>query len=148
VSIMRPLSPIGSRAAVPGRTVRIRDKLRRMSCGRRLLLAAAALSVLLGPAPVSAHAPHTVPPRPKIGLALGGGGARGNAHIGVIRALEQMHIPIDYIAGTSMGSIIGGLYACGYTPDDMEKLIGSIHWDTLFNDAPERKDQSFREKED
>ena len=63
------------------------------------------------------------PKRPKIGLALGGGGARGMAHIGVIRALEQQHIPIDYIAGTSMGAIIGGLYACGYTPDEMEALI-------------------------
>ena len=62
--------------------------------------------------------------------------------------LEQLHIPIDYVAGTSMGSIIGGLYSCGYTPDEMEKLIGSIPWDTLFRDAPERKDQSFRQKED
>jgi len=97
------------------------------------------------PAPAPAQAPRT---RPKIGLALGGGGARGTAHIGVIRALEQMHIPIDYVAGTSMGSIIGGLYSCGYTPDEMEKLIGTIPWDTLFRDAPDRKDQSFRQKED
>jgi NTE family protein len=88
------------------------------------------------------------PKRPKIGLALGGGGARGTAHIGVIRMLEELHIPIDYVAGTSMGSIIGGLYSCGYTPDQMEKLIATIHWDTLFRDAPERKDQSFRQKED
>ena len=100
-------------------------------------------------APAPETAPEQAPPRrPKIGLALGGGGARGTAHIGVIRALEQMHIPIDYVAGTSMGSIIGGLYSCGYTPDEMEKLIGSIPWDTLFQDAPDRKDQSFRQKED
>ncbi len=100
-------------------------------------------------APSPETAPEQAPPRrPKIGLALGGGGARGTAHIGVIRMLEQLHIPIDYVAGTSMGSIIGGLYSCGYTPDDMEKLIGSIPWDTLFRDAPERKDQSFRQKED
>src|SRR5947208_5454283 len=92
-----------------------------------------------------AQAPAT---RPKIGLALGGGGARGVAHIGVLRVLEELHIPIDYIAGTSMGSIVAGLYACGYTPDQMEKLIGSLPWDTLFRDAPERKDQSFRQKED
>jgi len=96
------------------------------------------------PAP-PAQAPAT---RPKIGLALGGGGARGVAHIGVLRVLEKLHIPIDYIAGTSMGSIVAGLYACGYTPDQMEKLIGSLPWDTLFRDAPERKDQSFRQKED
>ena len=88
------------------------------------------------------------PKRPKIGLALGGGGARGMAHIGVIRALEQLHIPVDYVVGTSMGSIIGGLYSCGYTPDEMEKLIKSIKWETLFEDAPERPEQSFRQKED
>jgi NTE family protein len=104
----------------------------------------------LSAAPDEEPAPPTQTPagRPKIGLALGGGGARGVAHIGVLRVLEELHIPIDYIAGTSMGSIVAGLYACGYTPDQMEKLIGSIHWDTLFQDAPERKDQSFREKED
>ena len=63
-------------------------------------------------------------------------------------ALEQLHVPVDYIVGTSMGSIVGGLYACGYTPDEMEKLIKSIHWDTLFQDAPERAQQAFRQKED
>jgi NTE family protein len=116
---------------------------------RRVVSAVTAVLCLMSlPPPLHAAEPDDPPRRPKIGLALGGGGARGTAHIGVIRALEQMHIPIDYIAGTSMGSIIGGLYSCGYTPDDMEKLIGSIHWDTLFQDAPERKDQSFREKED
>jgi NTE family protein len=94
------------------------------------------------------ESPEGPPKRPKIGLALGGGGARGMAHIGVIRALEQQHIPIDYVAGTSMGAIIGGLYACGYTPDEMEALIKKIPWATLFDDAPERKDQSFRTKED
>jgi NTE family protein len=88
------------------------------------------------------------PKRPRIGLALGGGGARGMAHIGVIRALEQLHVPVDYVVGTSMGSIVGGLYACGYTPDEMEKLIKSIHWDTLFQDAPDRAQRSFRQKED
>jgi NTE family protein len=94
-------------------------------------------------------APSPSPPkRPRVGLALGGGGARGMAHIGVIRALEELHIPIDYVVGTSMGSIVGGLYACGFTPDEMEALIKSIHWDTLFQDAPERPQQSFRQKED
>ena len=109
---------------------------------------AAVLCLFVLAAALPAQTPDAPPRRPRIGLALGGGGARGTAHIGVIRALEEMHIPIDYVAGTSMGSIIGGLYSCGYTPDQMEKLIGSIHWDTLFQDAPERKDQSFRQKED
>ena len=58
------------------------------------------------------------------------------AHIGVIRALEELHIPIDYVVGTSMGSIVGGLYACGYTPDEMEALIKSIDWETLFRTRP------------
>jgi len=124
---------------------------------RRLLSRAslvASLAALLSlPAPAPAFAQDSpAPPHPgtgrRIGLALGGGGARGMAHIGVIRKLEELHIPIDYVVGTSMGSIIGGLYACGYTPDEMEKLIKSIQWDTLFQDAPERKDQSYRQKED
>jgi NTE family protein len=106
---------------------------------------ASACALLVVAAVLSAQEP---PARPKIGLALGGGGARGMAHIGVIRALEELNIPIDYIAGTSMGSIVGGLYACGYTPDEMEKLIKTIKWATLFEDAPERPQQSFRQKED
>src|SRR4029079_2751182 len=123
---------------------------------RRLLSRAslvASLAALLSlPAPAQESPAPPPPPHPgtgrRIGLALGGGGPRCMAHIGVIRKLEELPIPIDYVVGTSMGSIIGGLYACGYTPDEMEKLIKSIHWDTLFRDAPDRPDQSFRQKED
>ena len=61
----------------------------------------------------------------KVGLVLSGGGAKGMTHIGIIRALEENNIPIDYIAGTSMGAIIGSLYAMGYSPDDMEALLRS-----------------------
>lgn len=68
------------------------------------------------------------PPRPKVGVALGGGGAKGAAHIGVLKYLEEMEIPIDYVAGTSMGSIIGGLYAMGYSPDELAVLIGNMNW--------------------
>ena len=67
----------------------------------------------------------------KVGLVLSGGGAKGLAHIGVIKALEENNIPIDYITGTSMGAIIGGLYAAGYSPDEMETLFKSEdfkHW--------------------
>lgn len=63
-----------------------------------------------------------------VGLVLSGGGAKGVAHVGVIKALEENHIPIDYIAGTSMGAIIGGLYACGYTTDEMLELLGSEYF--------------------
>jgi NTE family protein len=110
-----------------------------------LSLAVGLLARLVGADAPAQEAPKA---RPRIGLALGGGGARGIAHIGVIRALEEMHIPIDYIAGTSMGSIAGGMYACGFTPDEMERVIKGIKWDTLFQDAPERPQQSFRQKED
>lgn len=61
----------------------------------------------------------------KVGLVLSGGGAKGLTHIGIIRALEENNIPIDYVAGTSMGAIVGSLYAMGYSPDDMEKVIKS-----------------------
>jgi NTE family protein len=93
--------------------------------------------------------PAEVPPthRPKIGLALGGGGARGAAHIGLLKVLEELHVPIDYIAGTSMGSIVGGLYASGYSPDDLQKVIRKIDWANLFNDSAPRSDTAFRRKE-
>ena len=84
---------------------------------------------------------------PKIGLALSGGGARGTAHIGVIRALEEMGIRIDYIAGTSMGSIIGGLYAAGFTSDEMTQLLADVNWNEALRDSPERRNKTMRKKE-
>ena len=86
--------------------------------------------------------------RPAIGLALSGGGARGAAHIGVIKVLEELKIPIDCIAGTSMGSVIGGLYASGMSTADLETAIAEIDWDGVFQDSPERKDRTFRRKQD
>jgi NTE family protein len=86
--------------------------------------------------------------RPKIGLALGGGGARGAAHIGVLRVLEAKGIPVDYIAGTSMGSIVGGLYAMGMSPDSIERTIEEIDWEDIFQDEPPRQDRRFRRKQD
>ncbi|MBR6813335.1 MAG: patatin-like phospholipase family protein, partial [Tidjanibacter sp.] len=67
-------------------------------------------------------------PRKKVGLVLSGGGAKGAAHISVLRVLEEAEIPIDYIAGTSMGAIVGGLYAIGYTPDELDALVRSQDW--------------------
>lgn len=67
-------------------------------------------------------------PRKKVGVVLGGGGAKGAAHIGVLKYLEEMGIPVDYVVGTSMGSIIGGLYALGYTPDELTQLIADMEW--------------------
>ena len=86
--------------------------------------------------------------RPKIGLALGGGGARGGAHIGVIRMLEELNIPVDYIAGTSMGSIVGGMMAVGMTSYEMEDVITNIDWNELFKDDSEREDLPYQRKRD
>jgi NTE family protein len=85
--------------------------------------------------------------RPKIGLALSGGGARGGAHVGVLRALEEMNIPVDYIAGTSMGAIIGGLYASGYTADEIEQLLIETDWTKALTDKPARRDRTMRKKD-
>jgi len=86
--------------------------------------------------------------RPKIGLALSGGGARGAAHIGVLKVLEEHRVPIDYIAGTSMGAIIGGLYATGMTADELESQITHIDWADIFTDYIPRKERTFRRKRD
>lgn len=71
--------------------------------------------------------------KPKIGLVLSGGGAKGFAHVGVLKVLEEAKIPIDYIAGTSIGSIVGGLYACGYDAATLEKIVKSQDWNTLLS---------------
>ncbi len=75
----------------------------------------------------------------KIGLVLSGGGARGLAHIGVLNVLEREHIPIDYIAGTSMGSVVGGLYASGMKAQDIKRLAKSIRWHEIFKNKPQRQ---------
>ncbi|MEQ8205594.1 MAG: patatin-like phospholipase family protein, partial [Woeseia sp.] len=86
--------------------------------------------------------------RPRIGLVLGGGGARGAAHIGVLRELERLRIPIDAVAGTSMGAIVGGLYAAGKSPADLEEIVSSLDWSGSFNDRTARRDLQFRRKQD
>ena len=91
---------------------------------------------------------HTDPIRPRIGLVLGGGGARGAAHIGVLKELERQRIPVDVIAGTSMGAIVGGLYASGKSAAELEDLVGSLDWAGALSDKPSREDLSFRRKQD
>ncbi len=86
--------------------------------------------------------------RPKIGVALSGGGARGAAHVGVLKVLEELKIPIDYIAGTSMGAVVGGLYASGMSSDEIAEQLDLIDWETVFNDKPERPERSQRRKND
>jgi NTE family protein len=104
-------------------------------------ITAAALALIL-----SAHAmADTV--RPKIGLVLGGGGARGAAHIGVLEVLEEMKIPVDCIAGTSMGALIAGAYASGLTPAMMRKAMADADWNDMFTDIPDYSAVNFRHKQ-
>ncbi len=84
----------------------------------------------------------------KIGLALSGGGARGAAHIGVLKELERQNIHIDYIAGTSMGAVIAGLYASGMSVDQIEQAYKNLNWTDILNDSPPREDLSMRRKFD
>lgn len=95
---------------------------------------------------LAAHAERSQP-SPCIGLVLGGGGARGAAHIGVLQVLEREHIPVCKMAGTSMGSIVGGLYASGYTADEMEHVIGALDWKDLFSDDPDRVEEPMHRKD-
>ena len=85
--------------------------------------------------------------RPRIGLALSGGGARGGAHVGVLKMLEELDVPVDYIAGTSMGAIVGALYASGYSAAEIEVLLRETKWSSALSDKPRRRDQTMRKKE-
>ncbi len=92
--------------------------------------------------------PPTPPHRPRIGLALSGGGALGLAEIGVIQWMEENHIPVDRIAGTSMGSIIGAMYATGMSPAEIQKFVEKIDWDEAFLPEPGYTQISYRRKQD
>ncbi len=86
--------------------------------------------------------------RPRIGLVLSGGGARGLAHVGVLQALEELRIPVDAIAGTSMGAVVGGLYASGMSAGEIDALMRGIDWNAAFRDRPARNTLNFRRKQD
>jgi NTE family protein len=104
--------------------------------------------LLLHPAEITAEEESTLARRPRIGLVLGGGGARGAAHVGVLKVIEELRIPVDYVAGTSMGSIVGGLYASGLNAEQIEREILAMDWDDLFQDEASREERSFRRKRD
>jgi NTE family protein len=86
--------------------------------------------------------------RLKIGLVLSGGGSRGIAHVGVIEWFEKNRIPVDYIAGTSMGGLIGGVYSMGMKPEELRSFLKSLNWDELMSSGPDFDQLSFRRKED
>jgi NTE family protein len=85
-------------------------------------------------------------PRPKVGLVLSGGGAKGLAHIGVLKVIDSLGIKIDYISGTSMGAVVGGLYASGYTGKQLDSIFSSVNVDALLQDYTPRDSKSFYEK--
>lgn len=86
--------------------------------------------------------------RPRIGLVLSGGGARGLAHVGVLKVLERYHVPVDAIAGTSMGAVVGGLYASGMSADEIEALVRTLDWRSSFQDRSPRRDLDYRRKQE
>ena len=101
---------------------------------RLLLIAVLCICTFIG----QSQERHIQPPRPKVGVVLGGGGAKGASHIGVLKYLEEMEIPVDYVAGTSMGSIIGGFYAMGYSPDELSNIIANINWSEYIGNKIDR----------
>src|SRR4051812_28496075 len=111
---------------------------------------ALALSLLAATALSSAQTAPSAPPAasPRICLVLSGGGARGAAHIGVLKVLEELRVPVHCIAGTSMGSIVGAAYASGLYVAEMERIVGEISTELLFKEKPSRQDQSIRRKAD
>ena len=84
--------------------------------------------------------------RPVVGLALSGGGAKGIAHIAVLHVIDSLGIPVDYVAGTSMGAVIGGLYAVGYSPEKIHKEVTEADWGELMSDLSKREYLSIDEK--
>ena len=87
------------------------------------------------------------PTREPLTLVLSGGGARGAAHVGVLKVLEEEHVPVDAIVGTSIGALVGGMYAAGLTVDELERIVLEAEWEDLFRNRPSRQLESYRQKE-
>ncbi len=109
-----------------------------------MLLLGLAVNIIL---PAMSHAAEQ-PKRHRIGLVLGGGGAKGAAHIGVLKVLEELKVPIDYIGGTSMGALVASMYASGMSPDEIERTVTALDWDDLFSDSPPRSEIDWWRKRD
>ena len=132
---------------MPARPVRSLFVLASLACALAVRPATAQPATDPGtPAPAGEQASSTS--RPKIGLALGGGSARGFAHIGVLEWFEENRIPIDYIGGTSMGGLVAGAYATGMNPAEIRALMKEVDWDNMFLADSPYKFKSFRRKED
>ena len=112
-----------------------------------LILAWPALAFAQENPPQSSASPSQRP-RAKIGIALEGGGALGLAHIGVLQWFEEHHVPVDYISGTSMGGLVGGLYATGKSPQELQEIVAQQNWDLIIGGKTAYEDLSYRRKED
>ncbi len=106
----------------------------------------AAQQPVLAPGVTPVASVFTTAGRPRIGLVLGGGGAKGFAHIGVLKELERRHIPVDVITGTSMGAVVGSIYATGENAENVAAIAHGIDWQRVFSDRLNRRDLSFRRK--
>ncbi len=127
----------------------ISDGMRALTATVRfLVLMVLVMSDLSITPPAQARTPTEAGRRPVIGLVLSGGGALGATHIGVLKVLEELDVPIDIITGTSMGSIVGGLYALGLDANELESLVASVDWGKTFEDAPPRSAMPIRRKQE
>ncbi len=116
---------------------------------RALLLLLCSALLVFSEAQAAEQSTRGAPPaRERIGLVLSGGGARGFAHIGVLKALEELHVPFDVVAGTSMGSMVGGGFAAGYSADEIRSITLSVNWPRMFAPSPDREKLTWRQKED
>src|SRR3990167_9900951 len=119
---------------------------------RPLAVLCLSLALLVGtwPAPAAAAdtSPTTAPARPRVGLVLSGGGARGLSHVGVLKVLEAARVPVDLIVGTAMGAIVGGLYASGMRAAELERELKAVRWDEVFTSRVARQQLSQRRKEE
>ena len=117
---------------------------------RSLVLSTAiALLATHSSGPAAQTAPvATAATAPRIGLALSGGGARGLAHVGVLKVLEELRVPIHCVTGTSMGAIVGGTFAAGTSPAEMEKIVLAADWAEIFRDRPPREEIAIQRKID
>jgi NTE family protein len=95
---------------------------------------------------VASLSPAAEATRPRIGLVLGGGGARGAAHIGVLEVLEKLRVPVDCVAGTSMGALVSGVFAAGLSPAEMRTELAKADWDDMFQDNPTYSEINYRNK--
>ncbi|MCV2354190.1 patatin-like phospholipase family protein [Paucibacter sp. B2R-40] len=112
------------------------------------LLSLSTIACFTSPCLAQANEKILEPKRPRIALVLSGGGARGIAHIGVLKALQELRVPVDMVVGTSMGAVVGGAFASGQSVEELEAFVRSADWDAILSDRAPRRELSFQRRED